>query len=501
MKKVLLLFIALFMAVSATAQFTAIPDPTFELELINQGIDTDGVVNGQVATADISDELVLDVSGLNIFDLTGIEGFAALEFLNCSNNPNLGTLDLSQNAQLDILNCSNTGLNALDISNNLFLTQLYAGFNLFTSLNTANTAGLQTLDLNNGQVTALNVTTNNLLATLLVANNQLQGVLDLSQNANLTTLNTTGNPSLYCIQVADAAAATAGAGNYAGWSISAFTSYSEDCSTLLTYVPDDAFEQYLITDGYDDELDNYVFTANIETITSLDVASLGIADLTGIEDFTDLEDLVCSGNTLTTLDVSQNTNLLTLECNNNQLTSLTLNNALVSLICNNNQLTSLNVNQNASLNTLLCQNNQLDDDSILILSGMPLLVNFNSTNNPGLICIQVNNEVDATNGVGQYALWMKDNIAFYSVNCALSSEDFTLDDIALYPNPARSEVHLTLPVQLENAVIYNLQGQKVLESTSKDIDIRSLREGLYFITIHTSDNRKFTKKFLVSASQ
>ena len=48
-------------------------------------------------------------------------------------------------------------------------------------------------------------------------------------------------------------------------------------------------------------------TANINTITSLDVSSTFIADLTGIEDFTALESLWCHDNQLTSLDVSQNT--------------------------------------------------------------------------------------------------------------------------------------------------------------------------------------------------
>ena len=35
----------------------------------------------------------------------------------------------------------------------------------------------------------------------------------------------------------------------------------------LTYVPDDNFEQELINLGYDNVLDDYVLTANINTVT------------------------------------------------------------------------------------------------------------------------------------------------------------------------------------------------------------------------------------------
>ena len=51
-----------------------------------------------------------------------------------------------------------------------------------------------------------------------------------------------------------------------------------------TYVPDDNFEQALIDLGYDDVIDDYVLTANISGVTTLDVGEKEISDLTGIED-------------------------------------------------------------------------------------------------------------------------------------------------------------------------------------------------------------------------
>ena len=50
-----------------------------------------------------------------------------------------------------------------------------------------------------------------------------------------------------------------------------------------THVPDNNFEQALIDLNYDDTLDDYVLTANISGVTSLDVESKEISDLTGIE--------------------------------------------------------------------------------------------------------------------------------------------------------------------------------------------------------------------------
>ena len=128
-----------------------------------------------------------------------------------------------------------------------------------------------------------------------------------------------------------------------------------------TYVPDDNFEQALINLGYDNVLDDYVTTANINTATFLDVSNQNISDLTGIEGFAVLSSLDCGNNQILNLDVSQNTALIALTCNNNQLTSIDVstNTALTDLGCFNNQLTSLDVSGTISLTELYCSNNQL----------------------------------------------------------------------------------------------------------------------------------------------
>jgi PKD repeat protein len=129
----------------------------------------------------------------------------------------------------------------------------------------------------------------------------------------------------------------------------------------VTYVPDDNFEQALIDLGYDNVLDNYVLTANISSVASLDVDSLSISDLTGIEGFTALTHLRCTNNQLITLDVSSNTALTSLSCHSNQLITLDVssNTALTKLHCGYNQLTSLDMSSNTVLDTLHCVNNQL----------------------------------------------------------------------------------------------------------------------------------------------
>jgi hypothetical protein len=127
----------------------------------------------------------------------------------------------------------------------------------------------------------------------------------------------------------------------------------------LTTIFDANFEQALITLGYDVlPIDGTIPTANINTLTSLDVSNSNISDMTGIADFTALTSLDCSHNTiyLNLLDVSSNANLEYLDCSYNNLNFLVVssNTALTYLDCSWNQLTALDVSANTALTHLDC---------------------------------------------------------------------------------------------------------------------------------------------------
>ncbi len=167
----------------------------------------------------------------------------------------------------------------------------------------------------------------------------------------------------------------------------------------LTYVPDDNFEQELINLGYDiGPLDNYVYTSMINTVTHLNVNNKNISDLTGIEDFIALTHLRCSYNhNPTSLDVSNNTALILLECYSNNLTSLDVSNntALIELVSYSNQLTSLDVSNNSALTYLICGNNQLT--TLDVRNGNNTNhIDFICNNNPLLYCIDVDNAAWST---------------------------------------------------------------------------------------------------------
>jgi len=151
-----------------------------------------------------------------------------------------------------------------------------------------------------------------------------------------------------------------------------------------TYVPDDNFEMALIEQGYDDVLDDYVLTSNIDKIDTLFVTQKNISDLTGIEDFVSLKILNCGLNKLVSLDISNNKELVDLYCSSNLLTELNVsenqklemifandnqiavldlsnNTALDRIYINSNELSGLNTEANPALNLIYCDNNQIQE--------------------------------------------------------------------------------------------------------------------------------------------
>ncbi len=127
-----------------------------------------------------------------------------------------------------------------------------------------------------------------------------------------------------------------------------------------TNFPDVHFRAY-VSEKCDTDKNGYLSDEEIANVTQIEVGSLAIADLTGIEHFTALERLKCPYNQLTSLDVSKNTALTMLDCYGNKLTSLNVgsNTALAYLYCHSNQLTSLDVSSNPALTELHCYSNRL----------------------------------------------------------------------------------------------------------------------------------------------
>lgn len=94
-----------------------------------------------------------------------------------------------------------------------------------------------------------------------------------------------------------------------------------------TNIPDANFELALLNLGYDFVIDGVVETSAIDTITELQINGEEISDLTGIEDFIDLQSLFCYDNNITSLNLVNNTQLFEVTCSDNQLSYIDLRNS------------------------------------------------------------------------------------------------------------------------------------------------------------------------------
>lgn len=348
--------------------------------------------NNTISTLDVSKNLSLtDLSCYyNKLTTLDVSKNTALTVLSCSANQ-LTSLDVSKNINLTTLACNSNLLTTVDTSNNLALTLFECFQNKITNLNLTKNSKLSNLECFSNSIASIDVSSNLALTTLNCQRNKLTN-LDVSKNIKLTNLDVsfnlalieinlkngkntlikstdlllTGNSSLSCILVDDVAYANT---NWASSKDASADFSSTVCTTpQYTLIPDANFEKSLIIKGIDGVEDGKVLTKRIATVTKLDLSdyytNLSIKDLTGIQDFTDLEELKIPYNgkgVLTTIDVSKNLKLKKLDCYQNKLTAIDVskNLALTELIISDNKITTLDVTKNLALTKLNCSINRL----------------------------------------------------------------------------------------------------------------------------------------------
>jgi len=214
-------FVLLLFFGFSQAQIVNIPDANFKAALVNANpdnytaygesggavvIDTNGDGEIQVSEALMIYRLQLTI--FDISDMTGIEAFANLVFLDCSNNDSLYSLDLSGNLNLTKLNCGNNHLTNLNISQNLLLESLNCSQNNLTQIDLSNNINLNYVLLAQNNLTQIDLSntpllesfncSGNNLSELNVSANTLLEFLNCSFN-NLQTLNVSANSNLYSL--------------------------------------------------------------------------------------------------------------------------------------------------------------------------------------------------------------------------------------------------------------------------------------------------------------
>ena len=108
--------------------------------------------------------------------------------------------------------------------------------------------------------------------------------------------------------------------------------------------------------------------------------------------------------------------------------------------------------------------------------------------------------LDSTTGVGQRGDVAIDNVSISSE--VLSLEDFALENIDIYPNPAQSTLNIVSPQSIVTGVtIYDVRGRIVTEIQPSDlnaqVDVSGLNTSIYFARIVTERGaivRRFMKQ-------
>lgn len=454
--KLKLLSLLLIVGIFSFAQYTYVPDDRFEQLLINSGYDD--VMDDYVLTSNIVHVTQLNFTENHMTDLTGIEDFVALEKLYLARNHNLNSLNVTNNTELKYLNISLTDINSIDLSQNTKLEELYCSGVGLTEIDLSNNILLKHLACGINNLTELDLSNNNLLETIDCSYNSISN-LDLSNKPNLTSVDCLNN-SLESL-------------NLGG---------SQNLSIL------NCVNNSLTTLDLSDNVNLTILHCWENHLTQLDLTNNAL-----------LEYLYCDNNSLTTLMLSpNNSNLIELGCAFNNLTELNLNNytGLESLFCTSNALVKLDLSTNSNLAWLICNENQLtqlnikNGNNINMIDGELLPSGFDSSNNPNLLCIQVDNAEWSENNWNYFDEWstFNENCNYMSTN----EQDFTTFQI--FPNPTKNTLNFSQ--ELKEFNIYDLSGKLILKEKGNQINVSNLPNGTYLIKGITTSGKTINQKII-----
>ncbi len=369
---------------------TNFPDENFRLWLLDPSNINGYGADGYLTKAEVAEIKFMEIGYVDTEDLNGIRFISELDTLICGHLSLKKFDDLPALTKLTILGCDGNQLTSLDLSNCRLLEELYCNNNKLTSLDLSNNPNLREIGCYGNCIDETEM--GKLVESLPTVSDGNFYVMNLSDGAFEENI----------ISKEQVAAARA-----KGWTVKALKNgryeWYEGMATGIainaTNFPDANFRNYLLAQDYGK--DGVLTEEEIENLKSLDVKEMSIADLTGIEHFTALERLICSGNLLTALDVSKNTKLQTLDCDGNtEITSLDLskNTELTILYCGFLKLTSIDLSKNTKLTLVGVSDNQLTslDVSMLpeldcILCGNNQLTSLDVSHNPKLVQLTCHN--------------------------------------------------------------------------------------------------------------
>lgn len=309
-------------------------DPLFKAYL-TANFDTNG--DKEIDTKEALKITFIKCNGKSIYSLKGVEYFANLKTLDCSNN-SVVELDLTQNTQLTEIKCFSNSLVDLKIGGLENLSYLDCNTNSLTAIDTNTNPALTYYNCASNVIKALDVSNNTKLEKLYCHSCRLLTSLNIKNCGNLTALylisSSSNCVSQSTISVKNSSLQSLVLGGYAKWTKADISSNAYLKAVDLSELPT------LITLNCTDN-------AQLTSLNTNKCYAIKYVD--------------CSSNILSALDLSTNRALQTLDCFANNLTALDLSNnvALQTINCYENQLKNLDVNNCLSLNDLDCQSYQL----------------------------------------------------------------------------------------------------------------------------------------------
>ena len=315
--------------------------------------------NNSVASIDLSNNS--KITALQCFSNSlssiYINNLSELYYLDINSNE-LNELDLSNNPKLGYLNCSYNNINSLNISNNSKIEELRCMNNNIQSLNVDNLSNLKLLRCEYNNIDELDISNCEYLVNLLNSEQNIQNSVISYENYE----------NYYGVLSVDITTDL----NPPHPNISIIVSIDEE------HFPDDNFREYI--KSFDINNDNQFSNLEIGSASNLCINNENIYSLEGIEYFSNLQTLDCSGCNLSSLDVSNNIKLYSLICSSNNLTELNLSNniELNYLNCTYNSLSSINLPQSDKITNIQCSNNNLSSIDVSYYTNIYYLECYNN---------------------------------------------------------------------------------------------------------------------------
>ena len=166
---------ATFSTICPLPCFVNIPNANFKAALLaNAAINTNS--NSEIECSEAAAYAgAINVSNLNITDVTGLGAFVNITSFNCSHNQISG-LSVTNNTHLTFLDVSFNSLSGINVSSNTSLTNLYVQNNTINTINLAGLSSLVQFNCDNNSLSALDVSGNTALQYLSCGTNSITGL-------------------------------------------------------------------------------------------------------------------------------------------------------------------------------------------------------------------------------------------------------------------------------------------------------------------------------------